>query len=203
MDTKLRDILGEQYFSCWDKRGKGLMFDLLCSEYDIGNWVLFAQAARELEIPFLASGGCATGRQLAAALTLGACGMNMGTRFMATVEAPIHANIKQALVDGNENSTALIMRTLKNTERVYKNKAALEVLEIERQHPGDFEKIQHLVKGSEYRKAFQETGSLEDGVWSAGISMGLIDDIPTCQAMIDQIVAEAKAAIAEVNTLVE
>lgn len=129
--------------------------------------------------------------------------MNMGTRFMATVEAPIHENIKQALVDGDENSTALIMRTLKNTERVYKNKAALEVLEIERQYPGDFQKIQHLVKGSEYRKAFQETGSLEEGVWSAGISMGLIDDIPTCQKLIDDIVAEAKASIAEVQSLID
>ena len=108
---------------------------------DVGNWILFAKAARELKIPFVASGGCADGKQLAAALALGAEGMNMGTRFMATVEAPIHANIKQALVDGDEHSTTLIMRSLKNTERVFNNKTAKKVLEIEVEFPGQFEKI--------------------------------------------------------------
>ena len=119
-------------------------------EMDVGNWILFAKAARELKIPFVASGGCADGKQLAAALALGAEGMNMGTRFMATVEAPIHANIKQALVDGDEHSTTLIMRSLKNTERVFNNKTAKKVLEIEAEFPGQFEKIQPWVSGNRY-----------------------------------------------------
>jgi len=164
-------------------------------EYDIGNWVLFAIAARQLDIPFVASGGCADGKQLAAALALGAEGMNMGTRWMATAEAPIHQKVKQALVDGDENSTALVMRTMRNTERVYRNKAAEAVLELEKEHPGDFSKIAHLVKGDNYRKVFQETGDLEDGVWSAGTVMGLIDDIPTCQELTDRIISEAEEII--------
>merc|ERR1719193_2427097 len=103
-------------------------------EKDIGNWVLLAQAARKLSIPFIASGGCATGRQLAAALSLGAEGMNCGTAFMATKEAPIHDKIKQALVEGDENSTTLVLRTLKNTERVYNNATAQKVRAIEKKN---------------------------------------------------------------------
>ena len=143
-------------------------------ETDIGNWVLFPKAARELDIPFVASGGCADGSQLAAALAMGAEGMNMGTRWMATVEAPVHRNIKQALVDGDEHSTTLVMRSLKNTERVYKNKTALKVIELEKEYPGDFSKIQPYVKGDNYRASFQDTGNTEDSVWSAGTVMGLI-----------------------------
>merc|ERR1719330_875272 len=94
----------------------------------VGNWILLPAASAKLDIPFIASGGCANGQQLAAALALGAEGMNMGTRFMATLEAPIHDNIKQALVDANENSTTLVMRSMKNTERVFKNKTAEEVI---------------------------------------------------------------------------
>ena len=120
-------------------------------ESDIGNWVLLAKAARKLSIPFVASGGCGDGKQLAAALALGAEGMNMGTRWMATTEAPLHDNVKQALVDRDENSTVLVMRSMRNTERVYKNKAAMDVLETERQHPGDFSKISHIIKGENYR----------------------------------------------------
>eukprot|EP00092_Neocalanus_flemingeri_P036144 GFUD01039355.1.p1 GENE.GFUD01039355.1~~GFUD01039355.1.p1 ORF type:complete len:434 (-),score=155.04 GFUD01039355.1:118-1419(-) len=164
-------------------------------EADIGNWVLFAKAARELKIPFVASGGCADGKQLAAAIAMGAEGMNMGTRFMATVEAPIHDNIKQALVDGDEHSTTLLMRSMRNTERVYKNQAALKVLEIEKEHPGDFSKIGHIMKGDNYRRAFQETGDVEEGVWSAGTVMGLIDSVVTCQELCDNIVGEAEEVI--------
>ena len=129
-------------------------------ELDVGNWVLFAKAARELSIPFIASGGCADGKQLVAALAMGAEGMNMGTRFMATTEAPIHENIKQAIIDADENSTALVMRTMRNTERVYKNKAVEEVLQLESEFPGDFSKIKHLVSGDNYRIAFHETGDV-------------------------------------------
>jgi len=164
-------------------------------EADIGNWVLFAKAARELNIPFVASGGCADGKQLAAALAMGAEGMNMGTRFMATVEAPIHPNIKQAIVDADEHSTTLIMRSMRNTERVYKNKAAVELLEIEKENPGDFSKIAHIVKGAKYRKAFQETGDKDEGVWSAGTVMGLIDSVVTCKELCDDIVKEAEEVI--------
>lgn len=162
-------------------------------EADVGNWVLLALAARELSVPYVVSGGCADGKQLAAALALGAEGMNMGTRFMATQEAPVHPNVKQALLDGDEMATTLVMRTVKNTERVYKNRTAMEVLALEAEFPGDFSKIHHLVKGDNYRKVFQETGNLEDGVWSAGIVMGLIDDVPTCDALLTRIVAEAES----------
>merc|ERR1719510_1477627 len=101
-------------------------------EKDTGNWVLLAQAARKLSIPFVASGGCATGRQLAAALALGGAGINCGTAFMATKEAPIHDGVKQALVEGDETSTTLVMRALRNTERVYKNATAEKVRAIEK-----------------------------------------------------------------------
>ena len=131
--------------------------------------------------------------------------MNMGTRFMATKEAPIHDNVKKALVEGNENSTTLVMRTMKNTERVYKNKAAEEVVALEKEFPGDFKKIHHLVKGDNYRKVFQETGELDDGVWSAGTVMGLIDSVVTCEELCSSIVAEAETIIQNrlANSIVE
>ena len=105
-------------------------------EADVGNWVLQPVAARKLGIPYVTSGGVGDGKQLAASLALGAEGVNMGTRFMATAEAPIHENIKKALVEGDENSTELVMRSLKNTERVYRNKTSKAVLAIEKEHPG-------------------------------------------------------------------
>ena len=136
---------------------------------------------------------------------MGAEGMNMGTRFMATKEAPIHENVKKALVEGTENSTTLVMRTMKNTERVYKNKAAEEVLAIEKEFPGEFKKIHHLVRGDNYRKVFQETGNLDDGVWSAGTVMGLIDSVVTCEELCSSIVAEAETIIQNrlANSIVE
>ena len=143
----------------------------------------------------LTLGGCGDGKQLAAAIAMGAEGMNMGTRFMATIEAPIHDNVKQALVEGTENSTTLVMRTMKNTERVYKNKAAEEVVALEKEYPGQFEKIHHLVRGENYRKVFQETGNLEDGVWSAGTVMGLIDSVVSCEQLCNSIIAEAESVI--------
>mmetsp|Transcript_68280 Transcript_68280/g.192512 ORF Transcript_68280/g.192512 Transcript_68280/m.192512 type:complete len:333 (+) Transcript_68280:80-1078(+) len=164
-------------------------------EEDVGNWVLLAQAAQELKIPFVASGGSATGNQLAAALAMGAEGLNMGTRFMATKEAPIHQNIKEALVKAKVNDTTHVFRTLKNTERVYKNPVAVKVREIENANPGDFSKIGHLVKGELYRQSFQETGDAETSVWSCGQSIGLIHDIPTCHDLLEQIVAEAEDVI--------
>jgi len=164
-------------------------------EEDVGNWCLLAQAAKELKIPFVASGGCATGRQLAAALALGAEGVNMGTRFMATVEAPIHQKIKQALVDAKITDTTHIFRTMGNTERVYKNPTAAKVRDIEGKHPGEFDKIHDLVRGENYRKSFQETGDIDSSVWSCGQSIGLIDDIPKCKDLVARIVQEAEATI--------
>lgn len=151
--------------------------------------------ARKLKIPFIASGGIGDGKQLAAALALGAEGINMGTRFMATVEAPLHINIKNALVKGDERSTTHIMRTLKNTERVYKNACTLEVQKIEKEKPGDIGAIYHLVRGENYRKAFQETGDVDGAAWSCGCVMGLIDDIPTCKDLIESIVGEAESVV--------
>lgn len=131
----------------------------------VGNWVLLARAGKDLKIPFIASGGCATGKQLAAALCMGAEGINCGTAFMATKEAPVHENIKQALVKGTERDTTHIFRTLNNTERVYKNQQAMKVREIENKNPGDFSKIATLVKGELYRQSFQETGDAQVSIW--------------------------------------
>ena len=164
-------------------------------EADVGNFVLQPVAARKLSIPFVTSGGVGDGRQLAASLAMGAEGVNMGTRFMATVEAPIMQGIKQALVDGDENSTELVMRSLKNTERVYANRTTAEVRRLEGEFPGDISKIIHLVKGDNYKKSFQETGDAQSSVWSAGAVMGLIDDIPTCEALVEGMVKEAEDII--------
>ena len=165
-------------------------------EADVGNWVLLAKAGRELDLPFVASGGCATGAQLAAALALGAEGMNMGTRFMATAEAPIQDGIKNALADGTEHDTTLVMRSFNNTERVYKNETAAKVQALEAEFPGDFEKIAHLVRGDNYKKSFLETGNTEDSIWSCGPVMGLFDEgHQTCEKVISEIMAEAEEII--------
>merc|ERR1712129_95601 len=140
------------------------------------------------------------GQQLAAALALGAEGMNMGTRFMATLEAPIHQKIKQALVDGDERSTTHIMTTLRNTERVFKNKTADTVVKIEKEKPGDIGAIYKYVRGENYRKSFQETGDTESSVWSCGQSMALINDIPSCDTLIRNIMKEARNVIDKMPT---
>ena len=164
-------------------------------EDDVGNYVLLAKAAKKLTIPFVASGGVGTGSQLAAALALGAEGVNCGTRFMATTEAPIHDGIKRALVKGDERSTTLVMQSVGNTERVFKNRVTTEVREIEKRNPGKIEAIRHLVSGENYRKSFQESGDPDSSVWSAGIVMGLIDDVPSCDALVKRMVAEAEEII--------
>jgi len=164
-------------------------------EEDVGNWVLLAQAAQELKVPFVASGGTATGSQLAAALAMGAEGVNMGTRFMATKEAPILDGVKDALVKAKVTDTTHVFRTMGNTERVYKNPVAMQVRDIEKEKPGDFSAIGHLVKGENYRKSFQETGDASTSVWSCGQSIGLIKDIPTCAELLDTLVKEAEDII--------
>ena len=164
-------------------------------EDDVTNMILLPLAARRLQIPFLASGGIGDGRGLAAALAMGADGINMGTRFMVTQEAPIHQKVKQRMVDASELDTALIYRSLRNTARVFKNSVAEKVMEIEaRDGPTNFEDLKNLVAGVKGRELFND-GDLDKGIWSAGMVVGLIDDIPSCEELITRIVREAEEII--------
>jgi len=170
-------------------------------EDDIPNMILLPRAAEELSIPFVSSGGMANGRSLVASLALGADGMNMGTRFIATREAPVHENVKRALVAATELDTRLIMRPIRNTERVLNNAAVEEILRIERERLEAGEQLQiddirHLVAGSENRKVLQQ-GQMDAGAWSCGMVAGLIHDIPTCRELLDSIMAEAEALISD------
>ena len=164
-------------------------------EDDIPNMILLPRAAEELKIPFVASGGMADGRSLVAALALGADGMNMGTRFIATKEAPVHERTKQAIVAASELDTRLIMRPLRNTERVLNNAAVERLLEKERTLGKEikFEDILPEVAG--VYPAVMQKGEHEVGAWSCGMVAGLIHDIPTCRELIDRIMAEADALI--------
>ena len=164
-------------------------------EDDVPNFILLPRAAEELKIPFVASGGMADGRSLVAALALGADGMNMGTRFMATKEAPIHQNVKDALVKASELDTRLIMRPLRNTERVLNNGGVTKILEMEAAKGKDvkFEDIIAQV-GGVYPKIMQK-GQMDAGAWSCGMVAGLIHDIPTVQELIDRIMSEAEEII--------
>ncbi|MEY5100658.1 MAG: hypothetical protein RJA36_3377 [Pseudomonadota bacterium] len=164
-------------------------------EEDIPGLVLIPVAASRLAVPVIASGGIADGRGLAAALVLGAEGVNMGTRFCATQESPWHPAIKQALVEGDERSTQLILRTLRNTARVLRNAVSQEVLALELRPGGcDFADLQALVSGSR-GKAATEAGDKDGGIISAGMVMGLIDDIPSCRDLLERMVAEARARL--------
>jgi len=164
-------------------------------EDDIPNMILLPRAADELKIPFVASGGMADARSLVAALSMGAAGMNMGTRFIATKEAPVHANVKQALLDATELDTVLVMRALRNTERVLKNKGVTQLLEIEREKGASLkiEDIHEQVAGV-YPRVMVD-GSMEAGAWSCGMVVGLINDIPTVKELIDRIMTEAEQII--------
>lgn len=162
-------------------------------EKDIPNLLLVPLAVRALKIPVIASGGIGDGRGMAAALAMGADGINMGTRFCVTKEAPIHDNIKQALVAANEHDTKLIFRKLHNTARVFRNAISEEVFALENRPGGvEFEEIRPLVAGKR-GKAALESGEVDAGVVSAGPVIGLIDDIPSCAALIDRMVTEARA----------
>ncbi len=164
-------------------------------EDDVPNFILLPRAAEELKIPFVASGGMADGRSLVAALALGAEGMNMGTRFMATKEAPIHQNVKDALVKASELDTRLIMRPLRNTERVLNNAGVDKILAMEREKGANvkFEDIIAQV-GGVYPKIMQQ-GDMDAGAWSCGMVAGLIHDIPTVKELIDRIMREAEDII--------
>lgn len=164
-------------------------------EDDVGGLVLIPAAVRALRIPVIASGGIADGRGMAAALALGAEGINMGTRFCVTQEAPVHADIKQALVQASERDTALLYRTLKNTARVYRNAIAEEVVGMERRRGGcTFEEIRPLVAGVRGRAALQ-SGQVNDGIVSAGQCIGLIDDVPSCAELLPRMVADCRRAL--------
>ena len=164
-------------------------------EDDVPNFVLLPRAAEELKIPFVASGGVANARQLVAALAMGADGINMGTRFMATKEAPIHENVKQAIVAASELDTRLVMRPLRNTERVLTN-AAVERLLVKERALGSEMKFEDIIAevAGVYPKIMQD-GDMEAGAWSCGMVVGLIHDIPTCKELIEGIMAEAEVLI--------
>lgn len=165
-------------------------------EDDIPGLVLIPAAVRKLGIPVIASGGIADGRGLAAALALGAEGVNMGTRFCATREAPIHDSIKAALVGASERDTRLIFRSLKNTARVLRNAISEEVVSLERREGGaTFDEIRPLVAGARGRAAL-EAGEVDGGVITAGQCVGLIDDVPGCAELLERMVGEARQYIA-------
>lgn len=166
-------------------------------EDDIPNFILLPRAADELDIPFVASGGMADARSLVASLAMGAEGMNMGTRFIATKEAPVHDNVKQAILAASELDTRLVMRPLRNTERVLTNSGVERLLEKEKTLGAHikFEDIAEEV-GGVYPRIMEE-GEMEAGAWSCGMVAGLVYDIPTVQELVDRIMQEADSLIGQ------
>jgi NADH:quinone reductase (non-electrogenic) len=162
-------------------------------EDDIPGLILIPAAADKVQIPILASGGFGDGRGLVAALALGADGINMGTRFCATKEAPLHQNIKQQIVANDERATELLFRSYRNTARVAKNSVAVEAVRIEREGK-PFAAISHLVKGTRGKEGL-DIGDPEHGIWTAGMVQGLIHDVPSVRELIDRIVSDAEALI--------
>ena len=164
-------------------------------EDDIPNMILLPRAAEELSIPFVASGGIGNAQQLVAALALGADGINMGTRFIATEEAPVHQNVKDSIIAASELDTTLIMRGLRNTERVIKNSAVEKIVEIEKEKGANIaiDDIVDLVAGV-YPKVMTD-GDMESGAWSCGMVAGLINDVPSCHDLVNNMVAEAEEII--------
>jgi len=163
-------------------------------EDDVGGLILIPAAADKVKIPMIASGGFGDARGLVAALALGADGVNMGTRFMCTVESPIHQKVKEQIVANDERATDLIFRTLHNTARVAKNAVSQQVVEIERRGGAKFEDVKDLVAGARGRVVYEE-GDPDYGIWSAGQVQGLIHDIPTCAELISRMVREAEEII--------
>jgi len=193
--TSVRHSLKAQAIGCDAVSVDGFECGGHPGEDDIPNMILLPRAADELKIPFVASGGMADARSLVAALAMGAEGMNMGTRFIATQEAPVHPKVKQAIVAASELDTRLVMRPLRNTERVLNNLAAERLLEKERTLGSElkFEDIIDEVAGV-YPKIMLD-GEMEAGVWSCGMVAGLINDVPSCKELIDTIMSEADALI--------
>ncbi|WP_373187396.1 NAD(P)H-dependent flavin oxidoreductase [Halopseudomonas sp.] len=193
--TSVRHALKAQAIGCDAVSVDGFECGGHPGEDDIPNMILLPRAADELEIPFVASGGMADARSLVAALAMGAEGMNMGTRFIATKEAPVHDNVKQAIVSASELDTRLVMRSLRNTERVLNNAAVERILEKEKRLGEDlqFKDIIDEVAGV-YPRIMME-GEMEIGAWSCGMVAGLIHDIPTCQELLDRIMGDADTLI--------
>ncbi|WP_376959870.1 nitronate monooxygenase family protein [Azospirillum sp. A26] len=172
-------------------------------EDDIPGLILIPAAVQALRIPVIASGGIADGRGMAAALALGAQGVNMGTRFLCTREAPVHDGIKQALVAAGERDTNLILRSMRNTARVFRNAVSDEVVALEKRPGGaQFEEVRPLVAGQRGRAALQ-SGDVQDGIVSAGMAIGLIDDIPSCDDLIRRMVADCRAHLRRALALAE
>jgi len=163
-------------------------------EDDVGGLILFPATADKITVPIIASGGIADARGLVAALALGCDGVNMGTRFMATVEADIHQNVKNAIVANDERGTNLIFRTMHNTARVAKNAISDQVVAIERKGGAKFEDVRDLVAGTRGAGVL-DAGDMDAGIWSAGQTQGLIHDIPTCKELVERIMTEAEAII--------
>lgn len=195
--TSVRHSLKAQNIGCDAVSVDGFECGGHPGEDDVPNMILLPRAADELEIPFVASGGQADGRSLAASLAMGADGINMGTRFIATKEAPVHENVKQALVAASELDTRLVMRPLRNTERVLTNEAVERLLEKEQALGADlkFEDIAAEVAGV-YPRIMLD-GEMDAGAWSCGMVAGLIYDVPTCQELIDRIMSEAEEIISQ------
>ena len=193
--TSVRHALKAQSIGCDAVSVDGFECGGHPGEDDVPNMILLPRAADELEIPFVASGGQADGRSLVASLAMGADGINMGTRFIATQEAPVHQRVKDAIVAASELDTRLVMRPLRNTERVMVNAAVEQLLEKERELGSElrFEDIIEQVAGV-YPRIMIE-GDMDAGAWSCGMVAGLIHDIPTCKELIDRIMAEAEEII--------
>ncbi|WP_373486476.1 NAD(P)H-dependent flavin oxidoreductase [Blastomonas sp.] len=193
--TSVRHALKAQSIGCDAVSVDGFECGGHPGEDDVPNMILLPRAADELDIPFVASGGQADGRSLVASLAMGADGINMGTRFIATQEAPVHENVKQAIVAASELDTRLVMRPLRNTERVMTNAAVEELLLIEKEKGKDlqFTDIIEQVAGV-YPRIMME-GDMDAGAWSCGMVAGLIHDIPTCKELIDRIMTEAETII--------
>ncbi|GBG28130.1 Nitronate monooxygenase [Hondaea fermentalgiana] len=166
------------------------------SEDDVTTWVLVTKALEVLDTPLIVSGS-ATGRQLAGALALGASGLTMGTRFLATQECPIHENVKKFIADpaNDELSTTLVLRTLNNATRVSKNTVAKQILSIEADDTIDNKEAFKLASGMKAKSMFRETGDVQGAMWSCGQSVGLINDIPTCKELVDRLVSQAEARL--------
>ena len=193
--TSVRHSLKAQAIGCDAVSVDGFECGGHPGEDDVPNFILLPRAADELKIPFVASGGMADGRSLVAALALGADGINMGTRFIATQEAPVHQHVKEAILAASELDTRLVMRPLRNTERVLKNAAVERSLEKERSLGArlKFDDIIEEVAGV-YPKIMLD-GAMDAGAWSCGMVAGLIHDIPTVKVLIDRMMAEAESII--------
>jgi NADH:quinone reductase (non-electrogenic) len=193
--TSVRHSLKAQAIGCDAVSVDGFECGGHPGEDDMPNMILLPRAAEELSIPFVASGGMADGRSLVAALSLGAAGINMGTRFIATKEAPVHENVKKGIVAATELDTRLVMRTLRNTERVLTNKGVERLIEIEREK-GKTLKIDDIMEevAGVYPKVMLD-GDMDAGAWSCGMVVGLINDIPSVKELIDRTMAEADQII--------